>query len=177
MIYAVLEVLRYQRSAKITHIMYKVNMSCLILRDLLRTLQRRGYVKVESRIIHPLTENKPCSPKRLNPSEYSLTVKGLEFCKALDSTMKTLNNLIETGDRERYITDAEKMKTSQTQASLKSEVKLISPEVENMRRKLVFERRARGYTVEEIVRFCQEKGYPANRQTVFGDLHLRLTEE
>ena len=112
MIYAVLEVLRYQRSAKITHIMYKVNINCLILRDLLRTLQRNGYVTVESRVIHPLSKNKPTGAKRLNPSQYSLTVKGLEFYKALQSTMNALNNLIETYERERYIADAEKMKTS-----------------------------------------------------------------
>lgn len=116
MIYDVLEVLRYQRSTKITHIMYKVNMNCLILRDLLRTLQNQGYVTMQSRIIHPLSKNKPSSTKNLNPSEYSLTPKGLEFCKSLDSTMKALNNLIETCERERYIVDAEKMKTSQTQS-------------------------------------------------------------
>jgi len=112
MIYAVLEVLRYQRSAKITHIMYKVNINCLILRDLLRTLQRQGYVTAESRVIHPLSKNKPTGTKHLNPSQYSLTVKGLEFCKALQTTMSSLNNLIETCERERYIADAEKMKTS-----------------------------------------------------------------
>jgi predicted transcriptional regulator len=116
MIYDVLEVLRYQRSVKLTHIMYKVNMNCLVLRDLLRTLQNQGYVTMQSRIIHPLSKNKPRSTKSLKHSEYSLTAKGLEFCKALDSTMKALNNLIETHERERYIADAEKMKTAQTQA-------------------------------------------------------------
>jgi len=112
MIYAVLEVLRYQRSAKITHIMYKVNINCLILRDLLRTLQRHGYVTMESHVIHPLSKNKPTGAKHLNPSQYSLTVKGLEFCKALQTTMSALNNLIEAYERERYVADAEKMKTS-----------------------------------------------------------------
>jgi predicted transcriptional regulator len=116
MIYDVLEVLRYQRSTKITHIMYKVNINCLVLRDLLRILQNQGYVAMQSRIIHPLSKNKPCRTKNLTPSEYSLTAKGLEFCKALDSTMKALNNLVETCERERYSTDAEKIKTVQTQA-------------------------------------------------------------
>ena len=111
MIYDVLEMLRFQRSAKITHILYKVNMNCLILRDLLRTLQNQGYVKVESCSIHPRSKNKLCSTKHLTPSEYSLTAKGLEFCKSLESTMKALNILIETCERERYIADAEKMKT------------------------------------------------------------------
>jgi predicted transcriptional regulator len=112
MIYDVLDMLRYQRSAKITHIMYKVNINCLILRELLGTLQRHGYVKVESRIIHPLSKNKPRGTKHLNLSQYSLTVEGLEFCKTLQTTMNALNNLIETCERERYIADAEKMKTS-----------------------------------------------------------------
>jgi len=111
MIYDVLEVLRFQRSIKITRIMYKVNMNCLILRNLLRTLQDYGYVKVEFCSIHPRGKNKLCSTKHLTPSEYSLTAKGLEFCKALESTMTALNILIETSERGRYIADAEKMKT------------------------------------------------------------------
>ena len=114
MIYAVLEVLRYQGSAKITHIMYKVNINCLVLRDLLNILQLHGYVTVESRVIHPLSKNKPCKAKRLKSSEYTLTVKGLEFFKTLQSTMKTLNSLVETCERERYIMEAETMKTSNT---------------------------------------------------------------
>ena len=39
-----------------------------------------------------------------------------------------------------------------------------------LRRKLVFERRARGDTVEEIVSFCQKKGYPVTQRTIFRDL-------
>jgi hypothetical protein len=39
-----------------------------------------------------------------------------------------------------------------------------------LRRKLVFERRARGDTAEEIVSFCQKKGYPVTQRTVFRDL-------
>ena len=116
MIYAVLEVLRYQPSSKITHIMYKVNINCLILSDLLNILQLHGYVTVKSRVIHPLSKNKPCKAKRLKPSEYTLTAKGLEFCKTLQSTMKTLNSLVETCERERYIMEAETMKTSQTRS-------------------------------------------------------------
>lgn len=115
MIYAVLEVLHYQRSSKITHIMYKVNINCLILRDLLKTLQLQGYVTTQSRVIHPLSKNKLSIIKHLNPSEYSLTLKGLEFCKALETTMKSLNNLVETCERNRYVEDAEKRKTAQTQ--------------------------------------------------------------
>jgi len=96
--------------------MYKVNINCLILRDLLNILQLHGYVTVKSRVIHPLSKNKPCETKRLKPSEYTLTAKGLEFCKTLQSTMKTLNSLVETYERERYIMEAETMKTSQTGA-------------------------------------------------------------
>jgi hypothetical protein len=39
-----------------------------------------------------------------------------------------------------------------------------------LRRKLVFERRARGDTVEEIVSFCQKNGYPVTERTIFRDL-------
>lgn len=39
-----------------------------------------------------------------------------------------------------------------------------------LRRKFVFERRARGDTVEEIVSFCQKKGYPVTQRTIFRDL-------
>jgi hypothetical protein len=39
-----------------------------------------------------------------------------------------------------------------------------------LRRKLVFERRARGDTVEDIVSFCQKKGYPVTQRTIFRDL-------
>ncbi len=39
-----------------------------------------------------------------------------------------------------------------------------------MRRKMVFERRVRGDTVEEICSFLQEKGYSASQRTVFYDL-------
>ena len=114
LIYAVLEVLRYQGSAKITHIMYKVNLNCLILRDLLNILQFHGYVTVESRDIHPLSQNRPCKAERVKSSEYSLTVKGLEFCKSVQSTMKALSSMVETYERERYITEAEAMKNFQT---------------------------------------------------------------
>jgi predicted transcriptional regulator len=115
MIYAILEVLRNQPSAKITHIMYKVNINCFILRILLNILQVQGYVTAKSRVIHPLSKNKPCKTKHLRPSEYTLTAKGLEFSKTLQTTMKALNSLVETYERERYITEAENRKTSQTQ--------------------------------------------------------------
>ena len=114
MIYAVLEVLRYQPSSKISHIMYKVNLNCLILRDLLNILQLHGYVTAKSRAIHPLSQNRPCKAERLKSSEYTLTVKGLEFCKSVQSAMKALISLVETYERERYIMEAEAMKTSQT---------------------------------------------------------------
>ena len=39
-----------------------------------------------------------------------------------------------------------------------------------LRRTLVFERRSRGDTVEEICTFLHSKGYPASRRTVFYDL-------
>jgi hypothetical protein len=39
-----------------------------------------------------------------------------------------------------------------------------------LRRKLVFERRARGDTIEEIVSFCQKNGYPVTERTIFRDL-------
>jgi hypothetical protein len=125
MIYAVLEALRNYPSAKITHIMYRTNMNCLVLGDLLRGLKVLGYVTVETHSTgHPLSKNKPCSTKHLSPSdwhlrrsEYSLTVKGLEFCLTVDAAMKALNSVIETCERQRYIMDVEKMKTSQTQAS------------------------------------------------------------
>ncbi len=39
-----------------------------------------------------------------------------------------------------------------------------------LRRKMIFERRVRGDTVEEICSFLQEKGYSASQRTVFYDL-------
>lgn len=116
MIYAVLEVLRTQPSAKITHIMYKVNINCLILREMLNILQLHGFVTAKTRLIHPLSKNRGSKAKLLKPFEYTLTVKGLEFSKMLQSTMRTLNSLVETYERERYINEAETLKTSQTKA-------------------------------------------------------------
>jgi hypothetical protein len=63
---------------------------------------------------------------------------------------------------------------------LKQQEKPVDAEVEQeyseadlkriLRRKLVFERRARGDTVEEIVSFCQKNGYPVTERTIFRDL-------
>jgi hypothetical protein len=39
-----------------------------------------------------------------------------------------------------------------------------------LRRKIVFERRARGDSIEEICTYLQEKGYPASQRTVQYDL-------
>jgi predicted transcriptional regulator len=103
MIYAILEILQKQHSMKLTHIMYRVNINCLSLRDLLKMLQLQGYVKVESRVLHPLSKNKPCTSKNSQRSEYTLTAQGLEFYKTVRSTMKALNTLAETYDRERQI--------------------------------------------------------------------------
>ena len=103
MIYAILEVLHNQHSAKLTHIMYRVNINCISLKDLLKMLQLQDYVKVESRVLHPLSKNKHCTSKNSKRSEYTLTAKGLEFYKAVQSTMKALNTIAETHERERHI--------------------------------------------------------------------------
>ena len=113
MIYAVLEALRYQRSAKITHIMYKTNMNCLILADLLGSLKTHGYVTVKNYTTRKRIKNKTPSDWHMHRYEYSLTLKGLEFFKSVESTMKALSTLKETCERQRYIIDAENTKISQ----------------------------------------------------------------
>ncbi len=39
-----------------------------------------------------------------------------------------------------------------------------------VRRKMVFERRAKGDTVEEIVSFCHKNGFPVTQRTIYRDL-------
>lgn len=111
LIYAVLEVL-YNQPLKITHIMYKANINCLILRNILDILVKSGFAEVTS-------QNKPPKGKRLtSPScnrysqVYRLTEKGRKFYLEIRSSTKAINELIESSEKQRYIFDAQKMKAN-----------------------------------------------------------------
>jgi predicted transcriptional regulator len=111
LIYAVFEVL-YNQPLKITHIMYKVNINCLILRNILDILVKSGFAEVR-------IQNKPPKGKRLTSSgcnnysrEYRLTEKGRKFYLEIRSSTKAINELIEASDKQRYVFDAEKMKAN-----------------------------------------------------------------
>ena len=111
LIYAVFEVL-YIQPLKITHIMYKVNINCLILRNILDILVKSGFVEVRS-------QNKPPKGKRLTSSGcnrysqvYRLTEKGRKFYLEIRSSTKAINELIEASEKQRYIFDAQKMKAN-----------------------------------------------------------------
>jgi len=111
LIYAVLEVLHGQ-PLKITHIMYKVNINCLILRNILDILVQTGLV--EGKIT-----SKPPKGKRLTSAAntrysemYRLTEKGDKFYLEVRSSTRVINALIEASEKQRYIFDAQKMKAN-----------------------------------------------------------------
>jgi predicted transcriptional regulator len=105
----ILVVLRSYPSLKLTHLIYKVNLNCFVLKDMLKVLEFHGYVKVSTHVCHPLSRKKPFNTvKHLSPSYYALTPSGLEFSKSIESTMKALKDLKETYERQRYIIEAKK---------------------------------------------------------------------
>jgi len=111
LIYAVFEVLHSQ-PLKITHIMYKVNINCLILRNILDILVQSGFVEVK-------ITNKPPKGKRLTSAAnirysemYWLTEKGVQFYLEVRSSTRAINGLIEASEKQRYLLDAQKMKAN-----------------------------------------------------------------
>ena len=111
LIYAVLEVLHGQ-PLKITHIMHKVNINCLILRNILNILVKTGFVEVK-------ITNRPPKGKRLTSAAntrysemYQLTEKGVKFYLEVRSSTRAINELIDASEKQRYIFDAQKMKTN-----------------------------------------------------------------
>jgi predicted transcriptional regulator len=111
LIYAVLEVLHGQ-PLKITHIMHKVNINCLILRNILDILVQTGFVEVK-------ITNKPPQGKRLTSATntrhnevYRLTEKGVKFYLEVRSSSRAINELIEASEKQRYLCDAQKIKTN-----------------------------------------------------------------
>ena len=92
--------------------MYKVNINCLILRNILDILVKTGFVEVT------LT-NKPPKGKRLTSGAntrysemYRLTEKGAKFYLEVRSSTRAINELIEASEKQRYIFDAQKMKAN-----------------------------------------------------------------
>ena len=111
LIYAVFEVLHSQ-PLKITHIMYKVNINCLILRNILDILVKTGFVEVK-------ITSKPPKGKRLTSAAntrysemYRLTEKGVKFYLEVRSSTRAVNELIEASEKQRYLFDAQKMKAN-----------------------------------------------------------------
>jgi predicted transcriptional regulator len=111
LIYAVFEVLHSQ-PLKITHIMYKVNINCLILRNILDILVKTGFVEVK-------ITDKPTKGKRLTSAAntrysemYRLTEKGVKFYLEVRSSTRAVNELIEASEKQRYLFDAQKMKAN-----------------------------------------------------------------
>ncbi len=111
LIYAVFEVLHSQ-PLKITHIMYKVNINCLILRNILDILVQTGLVEVK-------ITSKPPKGKRLTSAAntrysemYGLTEKGVKFYLEARSATRAINELTEASEKQRYLFDAQKMKAN-----------------------------------------------------------------
>jgi predicted transcriptional regulator len=111
LIYAVFEVLHNQ-PLKITHIMYKVNINCLILRNILDILVNTGFAEVK-------ITSKPPKGKRLTSAAntrynevYRLTEKGVKFYLEVRSSTRAINELIEASEKQRYLFDAQKMKAN-----------------------------------------------------------------
>ena len=108
LIYAVLDVLYKNQALKVTHIMYKVNINALILRNLLGILAQSGFV-----------ESSKAKPKSMRltalgyiscNSMYRLTEKGVKFYLEVRSSTQAINRLIEASDKQRYASEAEKKK-------------------------------------------------------------------
>ena len=102
-LFDVLNYLRYHSPAKITHIMYKTNVNCLVLRNFLESLEKQGYVTSQSVKQH-------YAGRGYNKTVYSLTPKGTVFHSGLAKTMAELNNFYVVDERTRYIAEAENLK-------------------------------------------------------------------
>ena len=89
--------------------MYKVNINALVLRNILDILVKSGFAE--------LSQHKPPKVKLLTSSGYHsynkvyrLTEKGVKFYLQIKSSNQAINGLIEASDKQRYASEAEKMK-------------------------------------------------------------------
>ncbi len=109
-VYAVLEALAVEK-LKLTHLMYKTNLNCLLLKNILHVLQVRGYVEPSrcGKVIHPLSPEK----KSYHYNEFFvLNANGLDFYLKVKQMMTKLQQLNEECDRQRYLKETEALRNA-----------------------------------------------------------------
>jgi len=110
LLYEVLSAL-HSSPLKITRLMYKTNINCAALADLVRILVNNGYVQVPFFVEkHPLsmkkTRKKPKYPTFGYP--YTLTPMGKLFFERVGPVMKEFQTLVNVVDAQTYALEAQR---------------------------------------------------------------------
>ena len=108
-IYAVLEALA-RENLKLTHLMYKTNLNCLLLKNILAVLQAHGYVEPShGKVIHPLS---PTKKMYYYNQFFVLNANGMDFYLKVKQMMTKLQQLDEECDRQRYLKETEALRNT-----------------------------------------------------------------
>ena len=110
MLFEVFEAL-YSSPMKLTKLMYKTNVNCSVLANLVRILVNNGYVQVPYRAEkHPLsmkkTRKKPKYPTFGYP--YTLTPIGKAFFERVAPVMEEFQTLVNVVDAQTYALEAQR---------------------------------------------------------------------
>ncbi len=111
MLFEVFEAL-YSSPMKLTQLMYKTNVNCSVLSNLVRILVNNGYVQVPYRAEkHPLslkkTKKKPKYPTSFG-YPYTLTKEGKVFFERVAPVMKEFQTLVNVVDAQTYALEAQR---------------------------------------------------------------------
>jgi predicted transcriptional regulator len=112
MLYDVLSAL-YSSPLILTRLMYKTNINCRVLADLVRVLVNAGYVQTPyKQEKHPLSMKKSSRKKTRYPTSfgypYALTEKGRVFFERVDPAMKEFQVLVNVVDVQTYALEAQR---------------------------------------------------------------------
>jgi predicted transcriptional regulator len=110
-IYSVIAALN-RESLQITHLIYRTNVNCLILHNILKGLELKGYVEVSGlQVLH--SHSQKIGERRRPRPKYRLTLEGREFYRKIEQAFSALNNILDLCEKQKYLSEAQRLKTIQ----------------------------------------------------------------